>query len=212
MKREEVKAIFADATDEQLKQIMDLNGKDVEKEKAKHTSIEDELKESKKAYETLTTEFEALKSKNASAKEWETKYNALKADNEAKEKQALADKLAKEKEENNRAMFNKAVEAYGKTPDDWKGKFTGEGYYNKFIEALSAEENVGKAHKDILHDLVKDDPDAWKGVTAVKLQGGTPQGTTGGKKYSSKEEIMKIRDYSTRQTAIKENPELFLNN
>ena len=78
MKREEVKAIFADATDEQLKQIMDLNGKDVEKEKAKHTSLEDELKESKKAYETLTTEFEALKSKNASAEEWETKYNALK--------------------------------------------------------------------------------------------------------------------------------------
>lgn len=85
-------------------------------------------------------------------------------------------------------MFNKAVEAYGKTPDDWKGKFTGEGYYNKFIEALSAEENVGKAHKDILHDLVKDDPDAWKGVTAVKLQGGRPMGTGHG--YSSVKDIM----------------------
>ena len=33
MKREEIKAIFADATDEQLKAVMDLNGADVEKAK-----------------------------------------------------------------------------------------------------------------------------------------------------------------------------------
>ena len=32
MKREEIKAIFAEATDEQLKKIMDLNGSDVERE------------------------------------------------------------------------------------------------------------------------------------------------------------------------------------
>ena len=31
MKREEIKSIFADATDEQLKTVMDLNGADVEK-------------------------------------------------------------------------------------------------------------------------------------------------------------------------------------
>ena len=206
MKREEVKAIFADATDEQLKQIMDLNGKDVEKEKAKHTSLEDELKESKKAYEALTTEFEALKSKNASAEEWETKYNALKADNEAKEKQALADKLAKEKEDNNRSMFNKAVEAYGKKPDDWNGKFTEEGYYNEFIKALELEENTGRAHKDILHDLVKNDGTAFKGVQAVKLQGGRPQGIG---KYKSKDEIMSIKDGTLRRAEMLANPQFF---
>ena len=33
MKREEIKSIFADATDEQLKAVMDLNGADVEKAK-----------------------------------------------------------------------------------------------------------------------------------------------------------------------------------
>ncbi len=179
MKREEIKAIFADATDEQLKQIMDLNGKDVEKEKSKHTSLEDELKESKRAYETLTTELEALKSKNASAEEWETKYNALKAENEAKEKQALADKLAKEKEENNRSMFNRAVEAYGKKSEDWNNKFTENGYYNEFIKALELEENTGRAHKDILHDLVKDDATAFKGVQSVRLAGGTQTGNVG---------------------------------
>jgi hypothetical protein len=204
MKREEVKAIFADATDEQLKQIMDLNGKDVEKEKAKHTSLEDDLKESKKAYDTLTTEFEALKSKNASAEEWETKYNALKSDNEAKEKQALADKLAKEKEENNRTMFEKALKEYGKTPDDWNGVFTGDGYYKKFVEAISLDENTGRAHKDILHDLVKNDQYAFKGVTAVPLNGGRPMGIGSNGKGSRAAELAK-KYHANLYGEVKEN-------
>ena len=44
MKREEIKTIFPEASDEQLKQIMDLNGADVEKFKAKVTDLETELK------------------------------------------------------------------------------------------------------------------------------------------------------------------------
>ena len=40
MKREEIKAIFADATDEQLDKIMSINGADVEKYKSKVTALE----------------------------------------------------------------------------------------------------------------------------------------------------------------------------
>lgn len=188
MRREEIKAIFADATDEQLKAVMDLNGADVEKAKSKVTALETELKEKKADFDKLNTEFEALKTANASGEDWKAKFEALQAENEAKEKQALADKLAKEKEDSNRSMFNKAVEAYGKKPEDWNGKFTEEGYYNEFIKALELEENTGRAHKDILHDLVKNDQSAFKGVTAVKLAGGRPTGTGNG--YSSVKEIM----------------------
>lgn len=176
MKREEIKTIFADATDEQLKAVMDLNGADVEKVKSKVTALETELKEKKADFEKLNTEFEALKTANASGEDWKAKFEALQAENVAKEKQALAEKAEKEKEENNRLLFQKAVEAYGKKSDDWNGKFTEEGYYNEFIKALELEENTGRAHKDILHDLVKNDGTAFKGVQAVKLQGGTPQG------------------------------------
>ena len=70
----------------------------------------------------------------------------------------------------------------------WNGKFTEEGYYNEFIKALELEENTGRAHKDILHDLVKNDGTAFKGVQAVKLQGGKPTGT--GTAYSSVKDIM----------------------
>ena len=155
---------------------MDLNGADVEKVKSKVTALETELKEKKADFEKLNTEFESLKTANASGEDWKAKFEALQAENVAKEKQALAEKAEKEKEENNRLLFQKAVEAYGKKQDDWNGKFTEEGYYNEFIKALELEENTGRAHKDILHDLVKNDGTAFKGVQAVKLAGGTPQG------------------------------------
>ena len=176
MRREEIKSIFADATDEQLKAVMDLNGADAETAKSKVTALEAELKEKKADFDKLNTEFEALKTANASGEDWKAKFEALQAENVAKEKQALAEKAEKEKEENNRLLFQKAVEAYGKKSDDWNGKFTEEGYYNEFIKALELEENTGRAHKDILHDLVKNDGTAFKGVVPVKLAGGTPQG------------------------------------
>ena len=59
MRREEIKSIFADATDEQLKAVMDLNGADVEKAKSKVTALETELKEKKADFDKLNTEFEA---------------------------------------------------------------------------------------------------------------------------------------------------------
>ncbi|WP_290776310.1 hypothetical protein [Anaerofustis sp.] len=53
MKREDIKAIFAEATDEQLKKIMDLNGSDVEREKGKLSALEKELEDKKAAFDTL---------------------------------------------------------------------------------------------------------------------------------------------------------------
>ena len=205
MKREEIKSIFGDATDEQLKAVMDLNGADVEKAKSKVTALETELKEKKADFDKLNTEFEALKTANASGEDWKAKFEALQAENIAKEKQAIAEKAEKEKEENNRLLFQKAVEAYGKKSDDWNGKFTEEGYYNEFIKALELEENTGRAHKDILHDLVKNDGTAFKGVTAVKLAGGRPSGTSG----KTRDEIMAIKDGNTRRAEMLANAHLF---
>lgn len=193
---------------EVAEKIFAERSKEIEADKVKREKLEKELKEKTESLDNLSKELKDLKANNASAEEYKSKYEALVADNEAKEKQALADKLAKEKEDNNRSMFNKAVEAYGKKSDDWNGKFTEEGYYNEFIKALELEENTGRAHKDILHDLVKNDGTAFKGVQAVKLQGGKPQGV-GGKQYTTKEEIMSIKDSTERLSAIQANPNLF---
>lgn len=173
MKREEVKQIFPEATDEQLKAVMDLNGADVERVKSKVTALEAEVKEKKEDFDKLNTEFEALKTANASGEDWKAKFEALQADNLAKEKQALAEKAEKQKEENNHSMFEKAVTDYGKTLDDFYNEHTKKGCYEEFINAIGLEENTGKAHKDILHDITKNSS-TWKGITAVNLGGGTP--------------------------------------
>ena len=65
MKREEIKAIFPDATDEQLKSVMDLNGTDVEKAKSKVTALEAEIKDKKADFDKLNKELEALKKKKS---------------------------------------------------------------------------------------------------------------------------------------------------
>lgn len=170
MKREELKQI-AELTDEQIKAIMDLNGADVEKVKVKVTALEADLKEAKEANDKINTEFEALKSSNAGAEEYKSKYEALVAENEAKAKQAAADRIAREKAESLDKRFDAVVGDKKFSHDAIRAD-----YRRKFENALAEKENEGKSDADIFHALSKDDATAFTGVTAVKLQGGRPQG------------------------------------
>lgn len=183
MKREEIKAIFPEATDEQLKSVMDLNGTDVEKAKSKVTTLENELKEKKADFEKLNTEFEALKTANASGEEWKTKYEAIVAENEAKAKQAEADRILAEKNADTEKRFNECVGDKKFSHDAIKAS-----YLKKFADALDSEEYKGKGDAEIFHALTKDDATAFTGVQAVKLAGGRPAGT--GTNYSSVKDIM----------------------
>lgn len=179
MKREEIKSIFPDATDEQVKSVMDLNGKEVEKNK----KLETELKEKNEQLEKLNTEFETLKSSNAGAEEYKTKYEALVAENEAKAKQAEAERVAREKAEGLDKRFDAVVGDKKFSHDAIRAD-----YRRKFEGALAEKENEGKSDADIFHALTKDDATAFTGVTAVRLQGGRPSGTGSG--YSSVKDIM----------------------
>ena len=174
MKREEIKKIFPDATDEQLNSIMDINGADVEKIKAKLTATEADLKESKEAFEHLNTELDELKQNNASADDWKAKFEALQAENIAKEKQAEVDRIAKEKSDNISNRFNNVVGDKKFTHDAVKAD-----YLKKFGEALENKDYEGKSDEDIFHALTKDDASAFVGVQAVNLVGGNQQGTQG---------------------------------
>jgi hypothetical protein len=183
MKREEIKAIFPEATDEQLKSVMDLNGTDVEKAKSKVTSLENELKEKNADFEKLNTELEALKTANASGEEWKTKYEAIVAENEAKAKQAEADRILAEKNADVEKRFSECVGDKKFSHDAIKAS-----YLKKFSDALDSEEYKGKGDAEIFHALTKDDATAFTGVQAVKLVGGRPAGT--GTNYSSVKDIM----------------------
>lgn len=199
MKREDVRAIFPEATDDQIKAFMDLNGKDVEKAKAKVEALEADLDDKKVAFDNLNSEFEKLKSTNASADDWRARFEALQAENAAKEKQAEADRILKEKQDNVLSRFN------GVLGDK---KFTHEAirdsYLRKFGDALESKDYEGKSDADIFHDLTKDDATAFSGITAVKLAGGRPQSV--GKNYDSVKEIMNSdMDRAAKRQAIAEN-------
>ena len=204
MKREEIKSIFPDATDEQLKSVMDLNGTDVEKAKSKVTALETELKEKKSDFDKLNTEFEELKKSNASGEDWKTKFEALQSENIAKEKQAEADRILAEKNADIEKRFNECVGDKKFSHEAIKSS-----YLKKFADALESDDYKGKGDADIFHALTKDDATAFTGVTAVHLAGGRPQGV-GGKQYTSKAEIMAIKNYDERIEAISNNKHLFV--
>lgn len=204
MKRDEIKSIFPEATDEQLKSIMDLNGADVEKAKSKATALETELKEKKADFDKLNGELETLKTANASGEEWKTKYEAIVAENEAKAKQAEAERILKEKQENVLNRFNAVVGDKKFSHDAVKAD-----YLKKFGEALENKDFEGKSDADVFHALTKDDASAFVGVTTVKLAGGRPQGVGGAGKYNSREEIINIKDVATRQAEMLAHPHLF---
>ena len=201
MKREEIKSIFPEATDEQLKSIMDLNGADVEKAKSKVTSLENELKEKKADFDKLNGELEALKASNASGEEWKTKYEAIVAENEAKAKQAEADRILKEKQENVLNRFNAVVGDKKFSHDAVKAD-----YLKKFGEALENKDFEGKSDADVFHALTKDDASAFVGVTTVKLAGGRPQGVGG--KSVTREDFNKM-SYKERLQIYNENQALY---
>ncbi len=179
--------------------------KEIEADKAKREKLETELKEKTESLENLTMEIDTLKTSGKNAEEIQAKLDALIAEREAEKTKAEADRIMKEKQEATRSRFVKANEGKG----EWYNDPTEEFYFKKFSDALESAEYAGQSDVDILHLLTKDDQTARKGVTAVKLAGGKPQGISGASKYSTREEIINIKDVATRQAEMIAHPHLF---
>ena len=187
---------------EVAEKIFAERGKEIEADKAKREKLESELKEKTESLDNLSKDFEELKSNNASAEEYKTKYEAVIAENEAKAKQAEADRILAEKTENVNKRFEAVVGEKTFSHNAIKAD-----YLKKFGEAIELEDNKSLSDEQIFHNLIKDDATAFTGVTAVKLQGGTPLGN--GIKYTSKADIMAIKDRTERRNAIAQNLDLF---
>lgn len=185
---------------EVAEKIFAERSKEIEADKAKREKLETELKEKKESLDNLSKEFEDLKSSNASAEEYKTKYEALVADNEAKAKQAEADRILAEKTENINKRFEAVVGEKKFSHNAIKAD-----YLKKFGEALELEENKSLSDEQVFHNLIKDDKNAFEGVTTVRLAGGRPSGTSG----KTRDEIMAIKDGNTRRAEMLANAHLF---
>ena len=194
--------LFGDAvTDDAMKQFnAELGKKFVAK--ADFNAKVEEVKTLKGEKKTLEDEVFKLNENANGNEDVKKELEALKAKIDADAKQAEADRISREKAESDERLFNEAVGEKKFSHDAVKSH-----YFNLFRQDLAKEENKGKSAVDILHNLTKDDATAFTGVTAVKLQGGTPLGN--GTKYTSKADIMAIKDRTERRNAIAQNLDLF---
>ena len=194
--------LFGDAvTDDAIKQFnAELGKKFVAK--ADFNAKVEEVKTLKGEKKTLEDEVTRLNENANGNEDVKKELEALKAKIDADAKQAEAERISREKAESDERLFNEAVGEKKFSHDAVKSH-----YFNLFRQDLAKEENKGKSAVDILHNLTKDDATAFTGVTAVKLQGGTPLGN--GTKYTSKADIMAIKDRTERRNAIAHNLELF---
>ena len=192
--------LFGEAvTDDAMKQFnAELGKKFVAK--ADFNAKVEEIKTLKGDKKTLEEEISKLNENANGNEDVKKELEALKAKIEAETKQAEADRIAKEKAESDERLFNEAVGEKKFSHDAVKSH-----YFNLFRQDLAKEENKGKSAIDILHNLTKDDASAFTGVTAVKLAGGRPSGTSG----KTRDEIMAIKDGNTRRAEMLANAHLF---
>lgn len=174
MKREDVKKILPEVTDEQLKTLLDINGTDIEGYKKKVADLEAEIVKKDKNFKELENSFEDLKQKNADAEDYKGKFEELQK--KIKEDAEEAEKQRIEKEEADK-IEKRFMAALGSK------KFSHDAiridYLKKFGEALKNEENAGKSDIDIFTELTKEDASAFSGKTPIKLEGGSPKGNEG---------------------------------
>jgi chromosome segregation ATPase len=178
---------------------------EIEAEKKKYADLEKKLADSNASLENVQKEFDALKETNASVEDYKAKFEKLTADVKAEKEKAEADRKAAEKAS---GIKNRFASAIGEKK--FSHPAVESDYLRQFTEALEKDENQGKADTDIIHALTKDDAGAFVGITVENIPGGTTKGNAG-KKYSSKADIMNIKDASERQAAISANPEFFTN-
>lgn len=168
-----------------------------------HTSVTDALKEKAQKYETTAQKLadveKELNDLKAGGSDWEDRYNKehdafenYKKDIESKAEQENIKTAYKAllKAQN---VSEKRIDTILKLTDFSDLKLTKEGKI---------------ANEDKVIEKIKED---WSDLIGTETEKGAPveKPINGGKTYTSKEEIMKIRDASERQKAISENMELF---
>lgn len=151
MKREDIKKFFPDATEEQLKGLLDINTADIGKAKGELETVKANLEKANGTLKEYETTIADLKKSAECNEDFKKKFEELEqriADEKAEaEKKAKAE--AEEAEYSNR--FKTVV-----GEQKWRDELTEKAVYAEFKTALQDEANKGKGDKDILETLTKD--------------------------------------------------------
>ena len=157
---------------------------------------------------------EKLERKIAELEEAQTTITKLKESSADVEqlKQTIADYEQKEQKRSEDEAAAKELEEIKSRFSSLKGEnaFLNEGterwIFDEFKNAITLEENKGKSDVDIYASITKD-KNIYENPNKLIT---TPTGNIGGgTAYKSKEDILSIKDRSTRTKAILENPQYF---
>ena len=190
MKRDEVRAIIPDITDDQLKSLMDINGADVNAEKDAAKSYKAKLDE---ANEKLKAAMEANEAKDAESKTIEQRMKDIEEQFAKKERALALDR--------NELEAKKVLSAAG-ISDDEIASVIGS------IVSEDADKTVSGA--TALATLVTGQKTLAAEAERKKMMSGTtkPQGSSGDTKTVTREQFAAM-DYAQMEKLFEENPELF---
>ena len=151
MKREDIKKIFPDATEEQLKGLLDINTADIGKAKGELEAVKVDLEKANGTLREYETTIADMKKSAEGNEDFKKKFEEL--EQRIADEKAEAEKKAKEEaEEAEYANRFKTVVGEQK----WRDALTEKAVYAEFKTALQDEANKGNGDKDILAALTQD--------------------------------------------------------
>lgn len=147
MKREELKNIIPDITDEQIKAILDLRSGEIGKTGKEIDGLKEQIKAKDEEIDGFKTKIADLEKASGNNEELQKQLKELQDQIAAREQ---ADKEA----ETEKALNGRFDAAIGE--NKFINDFTRNGIFAEFKAALDAEENKGKADADIFGAIIKD--------------------------------------------------------
>lgn len=151
MKREDIKKIFPDATEEQLKGLLDINTADIGKAKGELETVRADLEKANGTLKEYETTIADLKKSAEGNEDFKKKFEDL--EQRIADEKAEAEKKAKEEAEE-AEYSNRFKTVVGE--QKWRDALTEKAVYAEFKTALQDEANKGKGDKDILAALTQD--------------------------------------------------------
>ena len=151
MKREDIKKIFPDATEEQLKGLLDINTADIGKAKGELEAVKADLEKANGTLKEYETTIADMKKSAEGNEDFKKKFEEL--EQRIADEKAEAEKKAKEEAEE-AEYSNRFKTVVGE--QKWRDELTEKAVYAEFKTALQDEANKGKGDKDILAALTQD--------------------------------------------------------
>lgn len=151
MKREDIKKIFPDATEEQLKGLLDINTADIGKAKGELETVKADLEKANGTLKEYETTIADMKKSAEGNEDFKKKFEEL--EQRIADEKAEAEKKAKEEAEE-AEYSNRFKTVVGE--QKWRDELTEKAVYAEFKTALQDEANKGKGDKDILAALTQD--------------------------------------------------------